>query len=1060
MVEDTADSSNPRPSTNAKLFDKSVRATPIDENYKHEGKGIDGVNDYNDKHTDGDVGPHVEASPKSASASSRIRSAKSISRKGVQVDGDDKFNCKGCGKHSKPKRCTSRSKIADTERSKSSGSYINRTELKDFGEQIGLRWPNPAPNPQWPSIISLNVRGFGVDGKFDWVKGICLCEGPDVLALQEMKSGHISDRWVYSLWGNNEFGYVQKEVVGNSGGLLLIWDTKRFNVNNAVGNEFFLAIRGNWVGFEKESFIVNVRDQSDKLNYVFNQRRADWFNEFISTNNLIEVVISGRKFTRISDDGLKFSKLDRFLVTEEFSKLWEDLSVIPLERRGSNHYPIILRDWVIDFGPKPFKVFDEWLSKEGVDEVIRKAWNSQFGSLDEELAKLKFEADEWERKAESTTLSDSDRSTWLDVRRKWLEKERVKTNMLKQKARIQQLVGHCSTAGLFTSVGSAAVGFNANSLTTTESESLEGMFLEDEVWEAVKNCGSTKALGPDGFNMRFFKQNWETVKDDIMLAVQSFWNTSEISKGCNASFITLVPKKLDLMSLNDYRPISLIGSLYKIIAKLLSNRLRKVVPNLVGFEQSNFIKGINILDGALIANETLGGVRQGDLLSPFLFIIVTEALNVLIKAAVSCNLYSGVEVGGDKILISHLQYANDTIFFGSWELENMWNLIKLLECFELTSGLKVNYHKSNLFEVAVDSAEINDMARLLGCKVGEFPFTYLGLPVGAKMNKISNWSPVLDKVGKRLADWKARAMSFGGRLTLVKSVLNSLPLYYFSLFGVPPCVLKKLESVRCSFFWGGSGNDLKMAWLELNGNASVRDRLGLSNSGNKRNWAWRRDPTGRAAGEFATFSDLISSVSTVDGTTDSWRWTYNTCGLFSTQVLTGQINSKILQAGTSVFETERNNLVPSKLEVFVWRSRKRFIPVLTELDKRGIDLNSVRNPYNIVGIHFDKIDADLMYQGQRLGTKELPMFYLLPKNEKSFVNVLLRGEHVLQLINGDEKMVYESENKSGVYTIGVKVRIVMRTKVMMVNWSTVQSVIMIDNLQVSIGDHHEFLSAI
>ncbi|XP_071687047.1 uncharacterized protein [Rutidosis leptorrhynchoides] len=151
------------------------------------------------------------------------------------------------------------------------------------------------------------------------------------------------------------------------------------------------------------------------------------------------------------------------------------------------------------------------------------------------------------------------------------------------------------------------------------------------------------------------------------------------------------------------------------------------------------------------------GVRQDDPLSPFLFIIAAEGLNWLTKAAVRSNLFSGVEVGRDNIPISHLQYADDTIFF-----------------------------------------------------VGTFPYIYLGLPVGANMNKKTNWKPVLDKFEKRLADWKARAMSFGGRLTLVNSILNSLPLYYFSLFRAPSSVLKKLESVRRIFFWGG---DFFFFWL-------------------------------------------------------------------------------------------------------------------------------------------------------------------------------------------------------------------------------------------------------
>ncbi|XP_071703949.1 uncharacterized protein [Rutidosis leptorrhynchoides] len=85
-----------------------------------------------------------------------------------------------------------------------------------------------------------------------------------------------------------------------------------------------------------------VREQTDRLNYVFHQRRATWFNEFVARNNLTEIVINGKKFTRICDNGIKFSKLDRFLVTYKFISLWQDLPVNALERRESDHCPIVL----------------------------------------------------------------------------------------------------------------------------------------------------------------------------------------------------------------------------------------------------------------------------------------------------------------------------------------------------------------------------------------------------------------------------------------------------------------------------------------------------------------------------------------------------------------------------------------------------------------------------------------------------------------------------------------------------------------------------------------------
>ncbi|XP_071701851.1 uncharacterized protein [Rutidosis leptorrhynchoides] len=260
-------------------------------------------------------------------------------------------------------------------------------------------------------ILSLNVRGFAVKGKFGWVRSICIKERPCIAVFQETKCKVVSDSWVQSLWGDANFGFLQKEAAGKSGGLIVIWDKSAFEVTSSTNCDYFLSIRGKWRNSGEESTIVNVygphndhckklmwdllgnllnsinsawllcgdfnevRNSSDRLNSQFHQRRADRFNDFILRNNLIEIPINGRKFTRISDDGLKLSKLDRFLVTDNFIELWEDLSVIALDRNLSDHCPLILRDKVIDYGPKPFKVFDEWFNCIDVDEVIRDAWN-------------------------------------------------------------------------------------------------------------------------------------------------------------------------------------------------------------------------------------------------------------------------------------------------------------------------------------------------------------------------------------------------------------------------------------------------------------------------------------------------------------------------------------------------------------------------------------------------------------------------------------------------------------------------------------------------------------
>jgi hypothetical protein len=123
-----------------------------------------------------------------------------------------------------------------------------------------------------------------------------------------------------------------------------------------------------------------------------------------------------------------------------------------------------------------------------------------------------------------------------------------------------------------------------------EGGSLIRPFSEGEVKEAIWDCDSFKSPGPDGVNFGFIKEFWTELKDDVMRFVSEFHRNGKLAKGINATFIVLIPKVDNPQRLNDFRPISLVGSLYKILAKVLANRLRLVLGSVVAETQSAFVK--------------------------------------------------------------------------------------------------------------------------------------------------------------------------------------------------------------------------------------------------------------------------------------------------------------------------------------------------------------------------------------------------------------------------------------------------------------------------------------
>ena len=200
------------------------------------------------------------------------------------------------------------------------------------------------------------------------------------------------------------------------------------------------------------------------------------------------------------------------------------------------------------------------------------------------------------------------------------------------------------------------------------------------------------------------------------------------------------------------------------------------------------------------------GLRQGDPLSPYLFVIGMEALSQLLNRAVDGNYLSGSKIAsrdGDGSVVSHLLYVDDTLLFCGASKDQLKYLSWLLMWFEALSGLRINLNKSEI--IPVGSVEnVQDLASELGCGIGSLPSSYLGLPLGAKHKSLGVWNTVEDRFRKRLASWKSQYISKGGRLTLIQSTLSSLPIYCLSLFRMPVSICSRLEKIKRDFLWSGS----------------------------------------------------------------------------------------------------------------------------------------------------------------------------------------------------------------------------------------------------------------
>ncbi|GJU81563.1 putative RNA-directed DNA polymerase, eukaryota, reverse transcriptase zinc-binding domain protein, partial [Tanacetum coccineum] len=346
-------------------------------------------------------------------------------------------------------------------------------------------------------------------------------------------------------------------------------------------------------------------------------------------------------------------------------------------------------------------------------------------------------------------------------------------------------------------------------LDSCSGESLVSAITLEEIKDVVWSCGGDRAPGPDGFLFKFVKTYWEMMKNDIFDFVQEFVTSGNILIGCNSSFITLIPKVTSLILCKDYRPISLIGLQYKIISKLLANRIAKVIEGVISVEQSAFIKGRQILDGPLVVNEVIewykkrkkkGLVFKVDFDKAYDSMSWDYILNVMV-----CMGFPAKWLNWIKGCLSSSRAS--ILVNGSPTKE-----------FSLEQGLRQGDTLSPfLFIIAMEGLHVAmDTAMDHGCAAARIPFRYLGLPVGSNIRRIQNWNEIIQRVKHMLSKWKVNLLLIGVRAIS----------FYILLRG------------RC--------NDRKISWLNWDSVLNERDKGGLGISSLKASnlallykWRWR-----------------------------------------------------------------------------------------------------------------------------------------------------------------------------------------------------------------------------